>query len=139
MMLYVNGQDIARLVLAKLTAVANGWVGEFAVIEGGPESYLKDITTFLASHGLGVEELEGVVVVSGPGSPTALRASHAIVNALAFAKQLKVFSLDKEPQVPDDVALRSLDTVTAKTFAFPHYGKAPTITASPRDALKRKQ
>lgn len=138
MMLYVNGQDISQLVLALGQFDASSLAADFQVIPCGPESYLKVMTEFLDSHHVAVADLKGIVIVSGPGSPTALRASHAIVNTLAFTHNLSVTAIEKQLDMSDDSVRPLIEQATAHAYAFPQYGSAPKITSSPRDALKRK-
>lgn len=136
MMIYVNGQDIARLVLGGLEA--SSWVYAPEVIDIRPEQYLLGLDTWLTKQGLQRSDIGGFVLIKGPGSATALRTSHAMVNALAFALGVPIVSLEKALDVPDKDIVPELALPTSHTFALPTYTRDPNITASNRDQLKRK-
>lgn len=139
MMLYVNGQDIATFVL--------GLVDEDIRLESfslGPEKYLKTIDTFLGDKNLSLEAVEGIVLVTGPGSATALRASLSIANSLHYAKRIPLYSVEKDQEVIDKEFLTrelidELQPLDTDAFASPVYANDPRITASNKDALGRKK
>ncbi len=136
-MLYVNGQDIGTFVL--------GLIGDKVLLESfdvGPEQYLATIESFLHTHHLTIDDVSGILLVTGPGSPTALRGTHAIVNTLHFTNRIPVFVLEKDANVPDgDVVTKehvsALSPLPEGTFAKPIYARGPRITASKKDALGR--
>ena len=140
MMVYVNGTDIARLVLGGLEN--STWVHPLEVLEVRPEQYLSCLETWLDKHGLSRRDIEGFVIVAGPGSATSLRTSHAMVNALAFALNVKVASINKLPEFSDADILTLLpshgEAGRGSHFALPTYARDPKITQTKRDALKRK-
>lgn len=128
MMLYVCGNDIERITLGLLDQQDRAF--NFTVgptdIPAMPENYLGIIDGFLQAHEASLDKLEGIVVVSGEGSATALRSSHAIVNALGFARGIPLYtSLD---QLPDH----------SVKIALPEYANVPQVTVTKRDALKRR-
>jgi hypothetical protein len=128
MMLYINGNDIERVSLGLLDRADQAF--RFTVgptdIPAMPENYLGIIDGFLQAHDAPLEKLEGIVVVSGEGSATALRSSHAIVNALGFARGIPLYtSLDHVPDQPTVIAL-------------PTYASVPQVTVTKKDALKRR-
>ena len=137
MMLYVNGQDIGTFVL--------GLVGETVLLQTytiGPEGYLATIESFLGEQGQTLEQVDAVILVTGPGSPTALRATHAIVNTIHFTTRIPIMVLQKESSMPDgDVVTREamsrLAPLPVGAFAEPIYARGPRITASKKDALGR--
>lgn len=138
-MLYVNGQEIAQFVIGGLMRDGETWIWSqdpqvFAV---GPEEYLTTVDVFLTQNALTLDDIEGVVVVQGPGSPTALRGVHALVNALAFTRSWPVYGLEKAKEVSDEGILEALSGVQSKPYALPAYGTDPHITKSNKDALKR--
>lgn len=136
MMIYVNGQDIARLVLA---TVQNGaWEHEPEVFEIRPEQYLQGLEEFLRVQKIEKQDIEAFVLVKGPGSATSLRASHAMVNALAFALGVQVISLEKSPEQADVNVIGTVPHHQPHAFALPVYAHEPNITQTKRDALKRK-
>lgn len=136
MILYVNGQDIKRIVL--------GIVGEEGaeMIEVGPDGFLGAIHAFLDKRAISLNEIKTIVCVRGPGSATALRVSLSLVQALAFAKKISLVSVEKDPSASEQEAFHR---VTPSWLAqqspveaiVPLYAHAPQITAAKRDHLKR--
>lgn len=136
MMVYVNGQDIARLVVGVIHQGA--WQVDPEVFATRPEEYLSRLEDFLRRHNLAKTELTGFVVVTGPGSATALRMSLALVNTLAFALGVPVIPVDRPAAVADIAILDQLSARSSRAFVLPTYEHDPKITTSTRDALKRK-
>lgn len=127
MILYINGQDIKRLVLGSL-------IGRTVdVFETDPDDYLVVIADYLKSLGQTLDDLGALAVVVGPGSPTALRASLAIANTLAFARRLPTLPLEKPAEVDDQEFIKTIDLGTLEARARtlkPIYLHPPNITFS---------
>jgi hypothetical protein len=136
MMVYVNGQDIARLVLGGLEGT--GWVQAPVTLDIRPEGYLLGFENWLRGLGLERQDIQGFVLVKGPGSATALRTSHALVNALALALGVTVTAVEKAPDADDTGIVLTLAGQAAHPFAVPLYTRDPNITHTTRDSLKRK-
>lgn len=136
MMLYLNGQDIDRLVLGLVDRRGDDFV--FAVAPQGiacsAETFLAAVVSYLGREGLEQWSLTGIIVVSGGGSSTGLRVTHALANAWAFAGAIPLYSLHKTKDGVDD--LNVIDH-SPKTFVRPEYERAPHITLSKKDALRR--
>ena len=136
MMIYVNGQEISQLVLG---VIKDGqWRHEPKIHQVRPEEYLATWEAFLRELKIDRAQIEGFVLVKGPGSATALRTVHAMVNALAFALNVKVTSIEKSPSAADADMLTAIAEASSLPFALPVYAHDPNITATKRDALKRK-
>jgi len=135
-MIYVNGQDIARLALGSVHG--NRWLHAPETLEIRPEGYLLGLETWLRKLDINRTDIMGFVLVKGPGSATSLRTSHAMVNALAFALGVQVVSLEKSPETPDAEVIATLSEQAPHAFALPTYAHTPNITQTKRDALKRK-
>ncbi|EKD30014.1 MAG: hypothetical protein ACD_78C00187G0001 [uncultured bacterium (gcode 4)] len=58
------------------------------------EQFLATLEGFLLENSLTFAELEGIVVVNGPGSFTAMRIVTLTVNTLAFVHKTPLYSLD---------------------------------------------
>ncbi len=130
MILYINGQDIKRLVLGTVAVGADPGIGP-TVFEADPDDYLEVIANYLTSLGQTLEDLGALAVVVGPGSPTALRASLAIANTLAFARRLPTLPLEKPAEVDDQEFIKTinLDTLEARARTLkPIYLHPPNIT-----------
>lgn len=136
MMVYVNGQEISHFVLGVWQAGA--WKIAPQVLADRPEAYLASLEAFMAAHKLARTDIQGFILIKGPGSATALRAAHAMVNALAFALQVPVVSLEKPAEVADVDMAALIANTKPGAFGLPIYAHTPNITATKRDALKRK-
>ncbi len=139
MILYVNGQDINELILGLVEKEVH--LETFSV---GPEKYLATLDAFLQTQNIELDKLEGIAVVVGPGSATALRSSLSIVNTVHFAKKLPLYIIEKDPvAVDEDIVtkdmLSKLEPLGERSFAEPIYAHAPRITPSKKDALGRKK
>ena len=135
MMVYVNGQDITRLVLGGI--VDGDWTIGPEVLDVRPEQYLFGLDTWLTRHGLVRGDVSSFALVKGPGSATSLRTAHAMVNALAFAFGVQIVALEKPLDVLDADILQAVASQPAYAFALPAYTRDPNITATTRDRLKR--
>ena len=138
MKLYINGQDIKKLVLADVDKEDSLFVHE-----GEPETFLKAIVEFLVAAKKELRDVQELYAVVGPGSATSLRAVVTIANTLAFATGVHLFGLTKDEGEQDLDSVRAImdgtqEFVSSEGMLDPFYAQAPHITASARDALKRK-
>ncbi len=148
MMLYVNGSDIARVVLGVLNDDRSAFLVDPVTFSASPEQFLATVDEFLslhvdAGHGspaydVRASNLTGLVAVLGPGSATALRTSLTIVNTLAFAQSLPIFGVELDPDANDRAALVYLRGVSSMPMARPLYANSAKITVSTKDALGRR-
>lgn len=137
MKLYVNGQDISRLILADVS-------DETSLVEftGEPETFLHALNTFLKDRGKVLGDIEEAYVVVGPGSATSLRTIVTMFNVFAFTHNISLFGLKKKKDEQDIDSLRAImenRVVFEQTDGrlTPIYESDPKITESKRDALKR--
>lgn len=137
MILCIDGSDIATLVLEaydwnNLTVSDNGWRNtrseRYSV---SPEEYLSRIVTFA-----NFDELEGIVIVQGPGSATALRASLTIANTLAMSRKIPLYGVQKGTSW--DAVLTADGPKDGVDHLEPVYASDPRITPSTKDALRRR-
>lgn len=135
MMLYVNGSDIARLVLGALSDDRAKFTIDPMVIASTPETCLKNVDAFLAAHPEVL--MNGIVAVIGPGSATALRTSLAIVNTLGFTKGLPLYGVELAPGADDRTVLVDLHHAPVHRMLRPAYANAAKITPSAKDTLGR--
>ena len=142
MMIYFNGQDINKIILAVLK---EGVVESDIVIkEVEPEGYLKAFRDFLKDASCSLDQIKKIFVVVGPGSATALRSSLAIVNTLAFANGIELVEVAKEKSEQDidtvkKLVEQGLHSFEVKNVLMPKYEHEPRITISTKDALRRKK
>ena len=129
MHLYILGQDIRELDMG---LEKNGEFLQSGLIRVSPEQYLSAIADQLNKWNTSLDDIEGIYVVTGPGSFTASRVSITIANAIAFSKQIPVFPVENRERY----SLRELyDLVKRKQikpeeFVLPHYDRQPNITVA---------
>ena len=136
MILFIKSQDIAEV--------------EFAIIKEGeivsktkravsPEKQLFELDAFLKEEKVGLDQLEKVFVVSGPGSFTASRLSVTIANTISFVKDIPVVSIKNEDGLSLEELVQGMhpsitmsahsgDNTAQARFASPSYNKPPRIT-----------
>ncbi len=107
-------------------------VVEVSEVKTRPEGILEALLNYLHEHELEPEDLEGIVVVVGPGSSTALRAGLSVVNTIAFVQKLPVLSLSNAKKKPLKELLASVDLWKTDIFALPYYEREPHITKQRR-------
>ena len=138
MKLYVNGQDIAQLVLG-IIGDEGVKIETFAV---PAEGFLKTLDSYLRINDLQPKDIQAIIFVKGPGSPTSLRIALSIVNSLHFALRIPLVPIEKDPVMTDEEVLTaaliaSSHPLPQGTYATPVYMHAPRITVSTKDALGR--
>src|SRR3989339_561121 len=132
MILYVNGQDIRRLVLGDVAEQS------VQIIETEPERFLQVIDTFLKNADQDWKDLQAIYAVIGPGSATALRSILSILQTVHFVQGTVLFALEKSPEEDDRVTLTRAETeAEAVSTLIPLYQHSPQITISNKDALGR--
>lgn len=138
-MLYVNGSDIARLVLGVLNDDRSAFLVDPTVFNVSPEQFLFTVDAFLTDVRLSTpSNLTGLVSILGPGSATALRTSLTMANAFAFAKSIPVYGIELAPGADDRTALVALHSASPTPMARPVYANPAKITISEKDALGRR-
>jgi hypothetical protein len=127
MFLAIQAQDLQNISIALFDG---GLVGARKDFQTSPEFYLQTIDNALTQWSVSKNELKGVVVVTGPGSFTSSRVSTTIANALAFTRDIPVFTLENSGYKPLVTLLEGFDppTTSARAFAFPVYGSPAHIT-----------
>ncbi len=91
MLLFLSAQDIKEITIG---IIEGDSLVQLETREADPEQYLAKISKALEDWSQSVETLEAVVVVLGPGSATALRASVTIANAIGFARDIPLIGLE---------------------------------------------
>tara|TARA_Y100000031_G_scaffold85925_1_gene94496 strand:+ start:762 stop:1139 length:378 start_codon:yes stop_codon:yes gene_type:complete len=106
MMLFLSAQDINQLTVGLIDGQS---LVQEQVVDCDPESFLAEIDTALAEWQTGFDQIEGVVVVLGPGSPTSLRVTVTIANTIGFVNKIPVVGLTN----PDQTAASELIASTS--------------------------
>jgi hypothetical protein len=126
--LYINGQDIAFLVLG---IVKDGeWVLRPEQIVATPETFLSVLDSWI-SQKLVLAKGFSITAVNGPGSPTALRAIASILNALKSTRNVSLAIVQKDPSVPDVDICADVVAASEVPIFIPEYGRDPNITRAP--------
>jgi tRNA threonylcarbamoyladenosine biosynthesis protein TsaB len=116
--------DVAELVLHDYERVVSvqQWTAGRTLAEG----LLQRIRAFLADHDLAFQQLEGLVVFSGPGSFTSLRIGAVVANTVAYAESLPIVGTNG-----DDWLIKGARRLAAGESDYqviPEYGAEPRIT-----------
>lgn len=128
MMLFVCAQDLQFF-----------WIGLiknsiFVALEKcpvQPEGYLKEIDQLLRAHALAASELDGLCVVTGPGSFTSSRVSLTIANTIHFVHKIPFFILENPDHLEPNELLEKNgmgSQVNSTDFAHPFYDRPAHIT-----------
>ena len=131
MYLFVSPHDLSSAVFGLVERVEGGKGGkvrEVRKVETQPERILQNLIGYLEDQGIGRKQLEGIVVVTGPGSSTALRAGLSVVNTIAFVQKLPLLALSNKEEKPLEELVASADLSKTERFAIPYYEKEPRIT-----------
>ena len=119
---------------AQVALVESGQLGEVAEITDKrqlSELLLAQIDRLLQEARWQLGDLNGIGVVTGPGSFTALRIGVATANALAFSHGLPVVGLPAgQASVAEQAkaAARRLAAGEGQSQVLPDYGREPSIT-----------
>jgi hypothetical protein len=123
--LLLCGQDIRSISVG---LVRDGKLLEARDCPGLPETYLASVEQTLKAWKLGLTDLDAIAVVTGPGSFTALRVSTTIANAIAFARNIPVVSVENPSHLPLRELVSSIDWSVQGQGTEPAYDKPPHIT-----------
>ncbi len=141
MMIYANGQDIKRFVLATIGKTIDD--KQVITFETEPEGYLKAFVSFLEHNNANIDDVKRIFVVIGPGSATALRSSIAIFNTLGFAKGIELVGIEKAKDEQDICTIKKIIESGLSSYSPVHvlapvYEHEARITISTKDALRRQ-
>ncbi|MFH1405581.1 MAG: hypothetical protein ABIH21_05875 [Patescibacteria group bacterium] len=113
MILIIAGQDISELSLALCHSEEELSDDEeshrlvfITTVSTSPEGYLATINSKLNEWEVSLDDLEGIVIVTGPGSFTASRVSTTIANGLSFAKDIPLYTFENPRSAPPFSPLR---------------------------------
>ena len=89
----ICAQDIRELHLG---LIKEGDIHKEAHHNVPPEAYLKEFAKTLESWGVPLDEIDEIIVVTGPGSFTASRVSVTIANTLAFTRGIDLRGVENK-------------------------------------------
>jgi tRNA A37 threonylcarbamoyladenosine modification protein TsaB len=127
MMLVVSSQDIGSISLALAQGQTLVQSEDFLV---PPEGHLKSLDTALSDWGIASDQIESVLVVTGPGSFTASRVSTTIANAIGFVKDIPVYGIENPEKQSLAELVADFDPGVAQQMGVVDatYDRPPTIT-----------
>ncbi len=122
--------------------VTRSGVGELALYEQGNRCYeyflegdykvtehlLEQIDLLLKQHNLVYVDLEGIVVVTGPGPFTALRLICTMITMLAHLYDIPLYGALLKELDTDEKITRACSRVERGVSLIPLYDKYPAIT-----------
>ena len=126
--LAIMAQDIKMISLAWLE---NGIIVDSQDFAVEPDEHLAVLQGFLDKNKKTLKDIGGLFVIVGPGSFTASRVSVTLVNILAWAKDLLIFTLENPDQKTLTQILIDQDWNQLnwqKPPVLPVYNRAPNIT-----------
>jgi tRNA A37 threonylcarbamoyladenosine modification protein TsaB len=129
MRLLLKAQDIASITYG---LVASEELVQEETVMAQPEGYLAVLDGVLSKWQIGLDDLKGILVVTGPGSFTASRVSTTIANTLGFTLNIAVVGVENSSHLP----LRELleqKPKPATPFVFPTYDQPPLITIKKKE------
>lgn len=86
----------------------------------------KKIETLLKKHGKKLQDVEGIVCLSGPGSFTGLRIGLSVANALAYGLQIPIVGSSGNTWQKEGID--KLSSGQNEKIVIPEYGQEPHIT-----------
>lgn len=114
MKLFFRAQDISRMTVGLIEGHS---LVLAKTVDAAPEEQLQQLKLAWDEWGSAWSELEAVVVVLGPGSATALRASVTIANAIGFVRSVPVIGLVNPGQLtPDKLLAGSIDQIQSGSY-----------------------
>lgn len=133
MIIFIDGHDIASLKIGFMEkfSVPLVFVAEPKELVAESGEWLRFIEEEIGRMNLKKEEISGVAIVSGPGSPTALRASLALGQTLALTLGKDLYRL--ETNEAGELKGEKID----HGFILPIYNRSANISVSNKDSLRR--
>lgn len=96
-----------------------------------PEEYLLALDGTLKEWRMSLDDIDAVMVVTGPGSFTSSRVSIVMANAIVFACEIRIFGVENPRRLCLSELAKTIDW-TARfpvgRYAVPVYDRPPHIT-----------
>jgi hypothetical protein len=129
MQLAISSQDIGSISLALINENNLVECEDFLV---APEKHLFTLDQALKKWNVSLEDIDGVQVVTGPGSFTASRVSVTLANAIGFARNIRVVGLENSEELPLAELITKYDdsSVQGSEFVGVSYNRPAHITQS---------
>ena len=92
------------------------------------EKLLEQIDILLKLKNQAVRDLEGIIVVTGPGPFTAVRVACVIANTMAYVEKVPLYGFRQTEYNKLEDLLKKVKRKKEKSFLEPYYGKKPNIS-----------
>lgn len=126
MKLVIAAQDIASVTFGHIDG---GNLKAQTTIQTSPEGYLSALDRLLRGWSVARADIEGVIVVTGPGSFTASRVSTTIANGLGFSLDVPVVGIENPQYLPlNQLDLSAIESTVG--YVIPKYNRPPEITVA---------
>lgn len=99
---------------------------------GQSEKMIDELNKFLSEHKIYTNKIKGIIVVTGPGKFTSLRAGVSMANALAFSLKIPAVGISlNEANSSNNMFSVSEDKFKkiGEHIIVPFYGQEPNITS----------
>lgn len=131
MYLVISAQDIQSLTCA---LYRDGQMFQEVALEARPETYLQKLQEQLVDWDVDLTSLDGLMVVTGPGSFTATRVSLTIVNTIAFCLNLPIIGMENPDHLPLVQCIeKNAEQTEPSTYVIPVYDRPANITKSKKE------
>ncbi len=127
MYLLICSQDIRQVTLALYDGKN---IVQSKVFFVAPEEHLQCLDAVLSEWNVVMADMQGIVVVTGPGSFTASRVSVTLANAIALAQQIPVWGVANVDEMTLDelVGTVSFECSPTEAFVHPFYNRPAMVT-----------
>jgi len=128
--------EILAIMAQDIKFISLAWWREGEIIDNQdfsvePDDHLSVLQDFLDKNKKNLKDIDGILVITGPGSFTASRVSVTLVNILAWAKDLSIITLENpnKKTLLELLSENNLKTLNwQKTPVLPVYNRSPNIT-----------
>lgn len=134
MYLFLNTQNSDQIILALINKSGQILVmKKISAEHQQSEKLLASLESILKQAKINLKKITGLIVVTGPGSFTALRIGLATANILAWSLQIPIIGLKSTNQSPEQlikVGLKKITKIKKFQQVLPEYGQEPNITVA---------
>lgn len=86
------------------------------------------ITQLLIKQKLAFKDLNGIIVVTGPGSFTSVRIGCVIANTLAQVLKIGIYGAHADKLNSDQLIIKAIKKIKKNRYVLPFYDREPNIT-----------
>lgn len=103
------------------------------VVSVPPEEYLLALDETLKEWKMSLDDIDAVMVVTGPGSFTSSRVSVVIANTIVFAREIRIFGVENPRRLCLSELAKTVDWIarfSSSRYTVPVYDRPPYITTA---------